>query len=295
MHPLSALLLLAAGDAPRLPETVAPDAGLVIEYQDDRFFEGPTWHPGIGKLLFTAFGKDTTQILRLDGGGKAAVWLDRTEGVNGTYLAKSGRLLGAQAYGHRVMSYAVGPDGPTDTKVLYENKALNQPNDLCEAPNGDVYFTDPDFKDRKTSGVWLLRPDSKATKLIDDLPLPNGIKTSRDGKTLYVSDSHLHRWKAYPVRADGTLGEGRVFFNPDTPNKDEPDGMAVDEKGNLYFTGRGGVWVVTPEGKCLGLIPVPEFCSNVTFGGQDGRTLYLTCSKKVYSLKMSVRGALFTK
>jgi gluconolactonase len=73
----------------------------------------------------------------------------------------------------------------------------------------------------------------------------------------------------------------------------DPDGMCADINGNLYFAMRGGIWVVSPEGKSLGLIPVPEFCSNVTFGGADGKTLYITCDRKVYSLSMKVKGAQF--
>jgi gluconolactonase len=91
----------------------------------------------------------------------------------------------------------------------------------------------------------------------------------------------------------GTVGPGAVFFDPATDNRASPDGMSIDEQGNLYFSGRGGVWVASPEGKSLGFIPVPEFCSNVTFGGADGRVLYLTCDKKVYALAMKVRGGQF--
>jgi gluconolactonase len=278
-----------------LPASVTAGGNLVEVYGDDRFFEGPTWDPKTGKLYFTAFGKGNQQVLRLDAPGKATVWLDKTEGVNGTFRSLDGRLLGAQAYGHRVMSYDFGADGPTDPKVLYHHPMLNQPNDVCQAPNGTIYFTDPDFKARKTSAVFRLTPDGKAEKVISDMPLPNGLKTSLDGKTLYISDSHDKLWRAYPIKDDGTCGAGKVFFNPDTKDMKEPDGLAIDEKGNLYFSGRGGVWVVDPQGKALGLIPVPEFCSNVCFGGKDGQTLYLTCSKKVYSLPMTVKGGQIGK
>jgi len=301
-RPLLLAMLLALTGAvqpadPPVPPAVADAAKLVEVYAADRFFEGPTWDPKTQKLYFTSFGKDT-QILRLDEPGKASVWMDRTEGVNGTYLANDGRLLGAQATGHRVVSYGIGDKGPTDPKVLYHDKKLFQPNDLCQAPNGNIYFTDPDFKDRKGSAVYLLTPEGKATRIITDMPLPNGIKTAMDGKTLYVSDSYLKLWRSYPIKADGLVGEGKVFFDPDTRDRakeKEPDGLCLDEAGNLYFAGRGGIWVVNPEGKALGFIPVPEFCSNVTFGGKDGKTLYLTCSKKVYSLEMKVAGALFKK
>ena len=286
----------AAADEPAasMPATVADGAQLVEVYGDDRFFEGPTWDPKGGKLYFTAFGTDT-QILRLDSPGKVTVWMDKTEGVNGTFLSVDGRLLGAQAYGHRVVSYGFGAEGPDDPKTLYFDDKLNQPNDVCQAPNGDIYFTDPDFDKHKTSGVYRLTADGKATKVVSDMPVPNGLKTSLDGRTLYVGDSHLRLWRAYPISEDGTVGEGRVFFDPMNENKSEPDGFALDEQGNLYLSGRGGVWVVVPDGAALGLIAIPEFCSNVTFGGDDGKTLYMTCSKKVYSLAMQVRGGPFAR
>jgi len=285
--------IIAAAEPPP-PETVASGAKLVAVYGDERFFEGPTWDPKGQKLYFTAFGKDT-QVLRLDGAGKVSVWMDKTAGVNGTYLSKEGRLLGAAAYGHQVVSLAFGYDRAYDPQVLHSDAKLNQPNDLCQAPNGNIYFTDPDFDRRKTSAVFLLTPQGKATKIITDMPVPNGIKTSLDGKTLYVGDSHQLLWKSYPIKEDGTVGPGKVFFNPDTPNKNPPDGMCLDEEGNLYFSGRGGVWVVNPDGKSLGLIAIPEFCSNCTFGGKDGKTLFMTCSKKVYSLQMTARGGLLRK
>jgi gluconolactonase len=290
-----ALLLadLARAADPPMPATVVAGAKLVEVYGDDRFFEGPTWDPKGKRLYFTAFGDKSTQILRLDGPGKVHVWMDKTEGVNGTYLSREGRLLGAQAYGHRVVDYGFGGDGPADPKVLLHDPRLNQPNDICQTPNGNIYFTDPDFKNRKTSAVYLLTPDRKSTRILHDMPLPNGCIASNDGKTLYVGDSHLSLWRAYPIQSDGTVGPGSVFFDPPTPRRDAPDGMSIDERGNLYFCGRGGVWVVQPDGTSLGLIPVPEFCSNVTFGGDDGKMLYLTCSKKVYSLAMNVRGGQF--
>jgi len=283
-----------AADQP-VPKTVAPGAKLVEVYAAKSFFEGPTWDPAGKKLYFTSFPEGTTQILRLDEPGKATVWMDKTEGVNGTYLSKDGRLLGAQAFGHRVVSYGFGPEGPTDAKVLLFDNTLNQPNDICQAPNGDIYFTDPDFDKRLKSAVFRLTPDGKATKVITDMDVPNGLIASNDGKTLYVGDSFRKLWRAYPIAADGSAGAGREFFNPETDNQSEPDGMSIDADGNLYFSGRGGLWVVSPEGKSLGLIPIPEFCSNVTFGAADGKTLFMTCANKVYSLQMTVRGGQFGK
>lgn len=295
----SVLLAVAAtagkADEKGLPEPVEAGAKLVEEYKAELFFEGPTWDPKGKRVYFTAWGKDGQQVLRLDGRGQATVWMPKSRGINGTYLARDGRLLGAQVFSHRVLSLAFGEDGPADEKVLFEDKTLNQPNDVCEAPNGNIYFTDPDFDKRKTSAVYVLYPGGKAKRVVTDMPVPNGLKTSRDGKTLYVSDSHEMLWRSYPIHADGTVGPGKVFFNPEGAPKKEPDGLCLDEQGTLYLTGRGGVWVVRPDGKALGLIPVPEFCSNATFGGADGKTLYLTCDKKVYSLRMKVRGESFAR
>jgi gluconolactonase len=295
---LTALWLLSAATASAadfpVPSTVANGAALVLVYENDRFFEGPTWDPRTKKLYFTAFGKDQeTQILRLDGPNKVAVWLDKTEGVNGTYLSRDGRLLGAQAFGHRLLSYGIGPNGPLETKALVEDSSLFQPNDVAQSITGDIYYSDPDFKNRQRSAVYHLSPAGKITKIIEDLPLPNGVITSNDGKTLYVGDSHLKHWRAYPIQADGSVGPGILFFDPPTDRQDDPDGMSIDAEGNLYLTGRGGVWVADRFGNSLGLIAVPEFCSNVTFGGEDGRTLFLTCAKKVYRLQMKGRGAQF--
>lgn len=290
----SASKLIAEEKHP-IPPTVAAGAELVEEYGDDRFFEGPTWDPATKKLLFTAFRAKETQILRLDGHGKVHVWADKTKGVNGTYLSKEGRLLGAMAYGNKLVSYGIGLDGPTDMKVLVDDTTLNQPNDVAQSPrkDGGIYYTDPDFKNHITSAVYHLSPAGKVTRVLVDMPVTNGCLVSVDGKTLYVGDSFLAHWRAYPIQKDGTLGPGIVFFDPETERRDPPDGMSSDANGNLYLSGRGGVWVCDKWGHSLGLIAIPEFCSNLTFGGEDGKTLYFTCSKKIYSLKMNVRGAQF--
>ena len=275
---------------PPMPETVVPGATLVEVHGDSYFFEGPTWDPKAQRLYFTARGGPTTRILRLESNGHAAVWIEDAKGVHGTYLSQHGRLLGAQAHAHRVVSYAFGADGPGDERILAEDTTWNQPNDLCQAPNGDIYFTDPDSGKRQTSGVYRLAPDGEPVKVAGDMAAPNGVITSLDGKTLYVGDSHWKWWRRYAIEADGSLDPGRVFFISDTEAQRAPDGMTIDEHGNLYLTGGGGVWAVTPDGQPLGMVPTPQLASNVTFGGRDGTTLYITCDRKVYSVRMRVRG-----
>lgn len=292
------LLVLIAVDLranePDMPATVKKGAKLVELYSTNAFFEGPVWHPASGKLYCTLHKGKTNQILRLDAPGKVTVWMDKSEGVGGMFQLPDGRLLATQAYGHRLLSFAVTNDGPKDMKVLHHNPKWNQPNDLCRVPNGDVYFTDPDFKNRKTSAVYRWSK-GKVTKVLEDMAVTNGIIASLDGKTLYVSDSHRKHWRSYPIKADGTLGKGKLFFDPKTENKADPDGMSIDEKGNVYCTGRGGVWVVNPEGKALGFIKAPVFISNVTLGGADGKTLFLVGQGKVFSIQLNVRCASFAR
>ncbi len=281
-----------------MPPTVADGAKLAVVYSDDRFFEGPAWDPVSGRLYFTAFRNQDTQVLRLEAPGKVTVWMDQTRGVNGMHLSRTGRLLGAQAFGHNLLSMKIGPNGPEDVNNLasgFQGQTFNQPNDVTESPSGGMYFTDPDFDTKTKSAVYYLSVDGKLSRVITHLKIPNGIVVSNDGKTLYVSDSFEKRVYSYPINLDGSvdLGKVSIFFDPVTENRNDPDGMCSDAEGNLYFAMRGGIWVVSPAGKTLGLIAVPEFCSNLTFGGKDGKTLYITGDKKVYSLAMKARGAKF--
>lgn len=284
---------------PGLPGTVVPGSTLTVVYADERYFEGPSWDPVTKKLYFCAFEKGNEQLLRLEAPGKVSIWLDHTEGINGTYVSRDGRLLAAQAFAHNLLGIKIGATGPTDTKVLtsgFEGVPYLQPNDVAESSTtGGIYFSDPNFKGKTHSAVYYLSPSGTVRRIIVNLKLPNGLEVSNDGETLYVSDSFEKRIYSYPILPDGSVDQGqvKVFFDPQTDNMADPDGMCADALGNLYFAMRGGVWVVSKEGKLLGLIPIPEFCSNVTFGGPDGQTLYITCDKKVYSLAMRVKGAQF--
>ena len=171
-------------------------------YEDDAFFEGPAWNPATGKLYFTAFKKDTQQILRLDAPGKATVWLRDTKGINGMRMSRSGRLLGAQAYGHNLLSMKIGAEGPEDMRSLtsnFEGQTYNQPNDLAEAPGGGIYYTDPDFQGKTRSAVYFIDSAQKVHRVITHLKIPNGVLVSNDGKTLYVGDSFEKRIYSYPI------------------------------------------------------------------------------------------------
>ncbi len=259
------------------------------------FFEGPTWNPADDRLYFSR--RNTPyQTLRLDAPGSVTAWQNPSPQTNGTFLSIDGRLLTADESTKQIRSLRLDPDGPGDPVVLADSSDgfTLMPNDLCQLHNGNIYFTTPDWGGAPISqqGVFLLEPDGTATRVNNTLTQPNGVIASLDGSRLYVAESGKSQWWVFNIAADGTLDAGTVFFKPTNPNdpRNVPDGMTIDEFGNLYFSGLGGVWAVSPQGELLDFIDTPTTISNVTFGGADGRTLYMTCQDKVYSLEMCVRG-----
>jgi gluconolactonase len=196
----------------------------------------------------------------------------------------------------------------------FEGKPLNSPNDLVYKSDGSLYFTDPPYglatqrdndpeKKLTFNGVYRIRgardvaagapPDPKRVQLIiKDLPRPNGIAFSPDEKTLYVSNSGPPKWMRYTVHADGTVGEGKVLYDASSDRGNGgPDGIKVDRLGNIWGSGPGGVWIVSPAGQHLGTIPVPERAGNVAWGDEDGKTLYIVASTSVYRIRTKVGGA----
>ena len=211
-----------------------------IYSDDEMFFEGPCWDKKSRKLYFVAWGEGK-QVLSLDESGTAAIWLDDPNnqiGVNGIFYSNQGFLLTAQVFAHQVVSYVADTDKPGQKKVLAHNAKWNQPNDLCQSPSGNIYFTDPQWGgDHSNSAVYCLSKSGKVSTVIDDMLGPNGLIVSQDNKTLYVADSIKKNWRCYPILADGTLAKGQVFFEPEKieqwDTSDLPDGMTIDEKGNI--------------------------------------------------------------
>jgi len=176
-----------------------------------------------------------------------------------------------------------------------------------------LYFTDPPYglptqsdtdplKELQVNGVYRL-PGARAQKagappdrdklqlIIKDLPRPNGVAFSPDEKYLYIADSGKKVWMRYRVLPDGSVTDGSLFLDPTSdPAKGVPDGLRLDEKGNIYGAGPGGVWIISPEGKHIGTIKVPEVVANVAWGDKDYKTLYITASTSIYSIKLSVPG-----
>lgn len=270
-------------------QLTAPDAQLTELYTAPIFFEGPAWDPCTAKLYFCAV--TSRQILRLDEPGQVTPWQDPAPLPIGIFLSKSGRFLIAEGNTHTISSCHIGPNGPQDRQVLAQNPQWNQPNDLCQTAAGHIYITDPQWAgDHSSSGVYHLDPNGNLTKIIDNLITPNGIITSPDDSTLYVSDSNGKCWYSYPILPDGNVGPRSVFFDPgptDTPENDLPDGMTIDQQGNLYLTGLGGLRIVNPQGNLIQFIPIPEKATNACIN-LNNQTLFITCSTKIYSIQLQL-------
>jgi gluconolactonase len=291
-------------------------AGAVIEVLGSGFdwAEGPCWVKDKGFLVFSDIPPN--KIMKWDPKGGISVFRERVgytgsapfkgeePGTNGITLDSEGRLV-CCCHGDRAIK-RIEQDGKlTVLADRYEGKRFNSPNDLVFKSNGDLYFTDPPYglplRDKDPGreldwfGVYRLGNDGKITLLTKGMTRPNGIGFSPDEKTLYVanSDPELAIWKAFPVKADGTLGESRVVYDATSWAKEGrpglPDGLAVDQQGHLWATGPGGVYCLTPEGKILGRLNTGERTANCKFG-DDGKTLFVCADMYICRVKTKAVG-----
>jgi gluconolactonase len=268
------------------------------------FTEGPVWKDGA--LLFSS--PNTNTIYRLKDGvvtvfrsksGYTGIDIGRYHqpGSNGLTFSPDGLLTICQHGNRRVLR--VNPHGDTTTLAdSYEGKRLNSPNDLVYRSDGTLFFTDPPFglpdsteAELGFSGVFRVR-DGEVSLLTDELAGPNGLAFSPDERWLYLGNWDFER--IVVMRYDPDTGEGSVFFDmTGAPGSDEDaiDGLKVDEAGNLYVCGPGGLWVLSPEGEHLATLKLPEEPHNLAWGGDDGRDLYITALTSVYRLRLALKGA----
>jgi gluconolactonase len=290
----------------------------------NKWTEGPVWTRQ-DNLLFAEIPANnidkwipgqTAQVFMHPSGYKGSEPFKGPEpGSNGMTLDADGRVSVAGHAGRSVWRMeSVDPQAKiTILADSYQGKKLNSPNDLVYKSDGSLYFTDPPYglptqsdddplKELKVNGVYRIpgarqqkagaAPDrDKIQLIISDLPRPNGVAFSPDEKFLYIADSGKRVWMRYRVQPDGSVTEGKLFLDPSPdPAKGGPDGIRLDENGNLYGAGPGGVWIISPEGKHLGTVNVPEVVSNVAWGDKDRKSLYITASTSVYRIKLSVAG-----
>jgi len=288
--------------------------------------EGPIWIYQ-GYLLFAEIPSNTiykmipghkpTVFMRPSGWAEATAYKGKEPGSNGMTLDSKMRLTVAGHARRNVWRQeTMNPKGKiTVLADRFEGKRFNSPNDLVYKRDHSLYFTDPPYgletqgdddpkKEMTINGVYRLDdavnhtpgapPDpAKLHLLISDLPRPNGIAFSPDEKYLYVncSDPKKKVWMRYKVQPDGTVAEPTLIADvSDDPRDGAPDGMKVDQKGNIYSTGPGGIWIFSPALEHIGTIDIPERTGNLNWGGQDGKTLYIMASNNVYSLRLKIAG-----
>jgi gluconolactonase len=304
-------------------EGYVPDFWRVIDGQEPvrilasgfTWAEGPVWLANQGYLLLSDVPKN--RMYRWTPGARAArLFLEpsggsdtkglREPGSNGLKPGGPGLLLVADSGSRAIALLDLRTKKKRFLAERFQGKRLNSPNDLVVGPDGAIWFTDPAYglegidasplKEQPANRVYRLAPDGKVTAIESELHFPNGIAFSPDGRTLYVSNSDPKNAVifALDVSAGGKVSHRRVFADMTAlaakglPGL--PDGMTVDERGNLWATGPGGVHVLTPEGRELGLISTGSAISNCTFGGRDRRTLFMTSTHELAAVRTKIRG-----
>ncbi|HLI77016.1 MAG TPA: SMP-30/gluconolactonase/LRE family protein [Acidobacteriaceae bacterium] len=281
-----------------------------------KFTEGPMWHHG--RLWFVDEEGDKIHAVTADGvvstlvdyqHGPYALPGGAKTGPNAMATAPDGTVVAMQQYARDVVHLTEDPGNaavPVKQTPFFDNyngKHLNSPNDIVFAPDGSFYFTDPPYglkgrdqdpaKQLPYNAVFHYK-NGHLTPVVTDLTLPNGIGLSPDNKTLYVNNSGPdQRVIAYPLQTDGSVGPGRnVITFTGQEGHGVPDGLKVDSQGHIWSTGPGGIRILTPQGKVLGQIHLPETAANLAWGDADGQTLYITASSHVYKLRALLPGNL---
>jgi gluconolactonase len=300
---------------PALEALIDPEAPIEVLAEGFVWSEGPAWIDEEGGYLLLSDvpgnvmyrwseADELSEFLNPSGHPGPDTSGFAEPGSNGLIPGPPGTILMCDHGNRAVASLDLATREKTFLATHFEGKRFNSPNDLVRASDGTIYFTDPPYglegrnasplRELDYNGVYRLDPDGTVTLLTKDLTYPNGIILSPDERTLYVavSDPGCAVVMAYPL-ADGRLGEGEVFADftaevgSDRPGL--PDGMAMDEAGNLFTTGPGGVHVLTPDGEPLGLVSTGTKVANCTFG-EDARTLFLASDTMLARVRTRTRG-----
>lgn len=263
------------------------------------FTEGPLWHAREEYLLFSDMPGD--HLRRWSAKDGVTTFRKPCNKSNGLAWDMQGRLLTCEhASSHLTRTEADGKI--TVLASHYDGKALNSPNDLAVKSDGAIYFSDPTYgrmehyglprePELSFRGVYRLAPDGNMlTLLADDFGQPNGVCFSLDEKTLFVNDTERQHIRAFDVKPDGTIANGRVWAKTVGDAPGAPDGMKIDSAGHLYSCGPGGIHVFAPDATCLGVINVPEYTANFCWGDDDLKSLFVTASTSVYRVRVAVPG-----
>jgi gluconolactonase len=288
-----------------LASLIDPAAPLVEIGSGYQFAEGPVWDPAQQALLFSDIPGDARW--RWTRAGGMQLDLAPTFKGNGMALDSEGLLLVCEQVSSCLVRFR---DGSRELVAHhYRGRYLNSPNDVVtRGSDGSIYFTDPDYGrwndwigQQRTKdgvgfrGVFRVPPGGGELELVvpeDEFDQPNGLCFSPDESVLYVNDSGKLELKAFDVRADGSLGPSRLLqeqVGTGAPGAGNCDGMECDELGNIWVTGPGGVWVVSPDAEKLGVVETPEICGSLCWGaGAEAHTLFLMTSTTAHMVETLV-------
>lgn len=286
-------------------ELIAPDAELERLGTGFNFTEGPIWHPAGGYLLFSDMPADVRRRWSPADGVEEA--LRPSNQCNGMTYDAEGNLIVCEHATSRVVRER--PDGTVEVVAShFRGKELQSPNDVVVGDDCSIWFTDPWYgrmrgfgtprpRQLEFQGVYRV-PEGRAGEVElavaeDEFDMPNGLCFSPDASRLYVNDTPRGHVKVFELEAGGRLGPARVLadgIGAGGSGEGAPDGMKCDERGNVWVTGPGGIWVLDPEGTRLGVVEVPEIVANLNWGGPDWRELYITASTSLYRLRTAVAG-----
>lgn len=255
-----------------------------------QFVEGPVWKDGTGLLFSDVWPSTIHRWSPVD--SSVTIHLTPSDSSNGLTYDRQGRLILTQMQQRRVSRQETdGSIAPLIT--TFRGRRFNSPNDIVVSSSGAIFFTDPDFNvppghvsELAFKGIYRLST-SGVVQLIDStFDKPNGICFSPDEKRLYVNESPRHTIYVWDVVNDSTFTNKRLFYT--IPRNGYADGMKADSSGNIYCTGPGGVWVVSPEGAYLTLISTPEAPTNCAWGDADRKTLYITATSSIYRIRPGI-------
>ncbi|MHB0998039.1 MAG: SMP-30/gluconolactonase/LRE family protein [Armatimonadota bacterium] len=272
---------------------IVPETKIEKIAEGFNFTEGPAWSKD-GCLVFSDI--PAGKIRQWEQSGKVLVINEKSGNSNGLTFDQKSRLIACEHGTRRVTRKEL--DGSISVLASkYNGKRLNSPNDVVVKSDGSIYFTDPPYgvrpQDRELDfqGIYKISTKGKITLLNKEMKCPNGLAFSPDEKILYVADSseRMHI-KAFDVKPDGKLENGRVFAELKSSDEGAPDGMKVDVEGNVWSTGPGGIWIFDKTGALLGKILFPEVPANCAWGDEDCKMLYVTARTSLYRIHAEVKG-----
>ena len=287
--------------APGIERLVSPEAPLDLIAHDLIFGEGPLWSTRERAFYFVDIVGDT--IFRWTPGKGREVVIRPSTKANGLTFDAQGRLLVAGWASRSI--WRVEPDGSIVTLAShYDGRKLNSPNDIVVKSDGSIWWTDSpgalfnvgmagdDVQQYlNVQGVFRLSADGKKlTLVVEDCVYPNGLAFSPDERILYVNDSRQYLIRAFDVRPDGSVTNARLFHKLEGSEEGIADGMKVDSEGNVYCSGPGGIHVLDPRGNRLGRLRIPGHVTNMGWGDDDWRSLYITTRSSVYRTRVKVPG-----